>query len=88
MRVQKSLAGTRIYNYGDIANQPHWGVVTNVITNETFGNQLVITPDTGTDSDTEVYIIPMHMLSYIDMGNGSTKIVTEEAHLRLCKIFS
>jgi hypothetical protein len=70
--------GTRIYNRGDMCNPSHFGTVTRIFPNDRFGDQIEITPDEGTERGP--YRITSAMVSTVDKGNGSTRIVTEAAY--------
>lgn len=70
--------GLRIYNRGDMMNEPHWGTVTKIIKSERFSDQVQITPDK--DANRKPYFVPPIMISSIDKGNGVTRIVTKQAY--------
>lgn len=70
--------GARVYNRGDVCNPDHFGTVTKVITGK-WGAHYEITPD-GDAREGKPYTIPAAMVNTVDKGNGSTRIVTEEAH--------
>jgi len=42
--VNLEILGTRVYNRGNVCNQPHWGRVTQILEDERFGDQVQITP--------------------------------------------
>ena len=72
--------GTRVYNRGDMANAEHFGAITSVRANE-WGTQYEITPDPDSES-IGPYWVPSAIISPVDLGNGLSRIVTEEEHKR------
>lgn len=70
--------GTRMYNRGDMANQPHFGTITNVKTDR-WGTEYEITPDADSDR-IKPYWVHKVAVSPEDKGDCGTRIVTEEAY--------
>jgi hypothetical protein len=73
---QKYPTGTKIYNRGDMANQPGWYVITGFISDE-WGKFYTLTE---IDGDRISERITERTISDIDKGNGLTRFVTEEAY--------
>lgn len=78
--------GTRIYNHGDMANQPHFGTIIQNST-DAWGEHVTIrtdAEDSKFDPEDRVeshdYTVPASMVGDIFKGNGLTRIVTEEAY--------
>jgi hypothetical protein len=70
--------GTRVYNNGDMANQSHFGTVTDIKTGR-FGTQIEITPDADSDR-TRPYFVPPCAFSQKFLGHSGTRFVTEAAY--------
>ena len=76
MKMEELAIGTRIYNRGDVANMEHFGAITGHNLSK-WGDQVQITPE---DADIKSYWVPLCMIHNVDSGNGTTRIVTAEAH--------
>jgi hypothetical protein len=71
--------GDRVYNHGDMANSPHFGTVSEVISDR-WGVQYRIKPDDGSDRSRD-YTIPAVMIDPVFKGHSGTRIVPESAYL-------
>jgi hypothetical protein len=75
--------GTRVYNRGDRANSEHFGSIVKVSV-DTWGTHYRIRIDADCVDETgrEEYTIPKVLVSEVDVGNGLSRIVTEDEHKR------
>ena len=76
--MKKLTVGTRVFNNGDMANQEHFGTITNILRSK-WGDEYEITPDPDSDRD-RPYTIPIIMFCEEYKGHGGTRFVTEEAY--------
>jgi hypothetical protein len=70
--------GTEIYNCGDMANIPHFGVIINIKTSKECGTQYEIKSE---EEKPEKYWIDSCMISSRYLNNGLSRIVTKEAYI-------
>ena len=78
MNLSDLPIGTRVYNHGDMANFPHFGVITAHRPADRFSAQLQITPDP--DAERRPYWVPPCAFSRQYAGHGGTRLVTETAY--------
>ena len=76
--METLAVGTRIFNGGDMANPEHFGTIIEVIESK-WGTDYRIQPDQDSDR-TKPYVVPKCIVSPEYSGNGSTRIVTEDAY--------
>ena len=76
--MTKLEIGTRVFNNGDMANQEHFGTITNIVVSK-WGTDIEITPDAGSDR-TSSYTVPIAAFSPKYLGHGGTRFVTEAAY--------
>lgn len=73
--MNKLKIGTRIYNHGDMANNPKFGVIVQVKEKPYELGYMV-----RYDGEESLQFAPSCMFSEEFKGNGSTRFVTEEAY--------
>jgi hypothetical protein len=78
MKLSDLPIGTRIYNSGDMANQPHFGTITEHLLHIRWPAEVKITPDT--DAERDPYTISPSAFSPVYHGHGGTRLVTEAAY--------
>lgn len=79
MTLAELPIGTRVFNNGDMANESHFGTITDHKPAGRFSAQVEITPDEGSDRSGPYWIMPGAFSKAYD-GTGLTRFVTEAAY--------